>query len=190
MYGCEIAGQAAELITQEASLDARRAVWYAFINFALIIVLGGSLFAAGAGSAATVEGVVSDPTGAVVPGTTVEIQNPVSQFSRTATTDGEGKFSFTNVPPNNYHLTARAQGFVSHTDDIDVRTSVPLTLKITLQIGAATETVTVQSDAGDLVETDPTFHSDVDRQLFDRLPLESSSSEVSSLVTLATPGVS
>ena len=44
--------------------------------------------------------------------------------------------------------------------------------------------------AGDLVETDPTTHTDVDRNLFDKLPLESQSSSLSSLVTLASPGVS
>ena len=44
--------------------------------------------------------------------------------------------------------------------------------------------------AGDLVETDSTTHTDVDRELFDKLPLESHSSSLSSLVTLASPGVS
>jgi hypothetical protein len=187
----------ASSVRKEAPPGMRHCGWKTIGRFAVILILGGSLFASGTGTpagaggnAAAIEGVVSDPTGAVVPGATVEIQNPVSQFTRTATTDGEGKFSFTNVPPNNYHLTARAQGFVAHAEDLDVRTSVPIAMKITLQIGAAAETVTVQGEAGDLVETDPTFHSDVDRQLFDRLPLESSSSEVSSLVTLATPGVS
>ena len=42
---------------------------------------------------------------------------------------------------------------------------------------------------GDLVETDPTTHTDVDRGLFQKLPLESQSSSLSSLVTLAAPGV-
>jgi hypothetical protein len=41
-----------------------------------------------------------------------------------------------------------------------------------------------------LLENDPTFHTDVDRNLFDKLPLESASSSLSSLVTLATPGIS
>jgi hypothetical protein len=41
----------------------------------------------------------------------------------------------------------------------------------------------------DLVETDPSFHTDVDKAIFDKLPLESSSSSISSLVTLATPGI-
>ena len=43
---------------------------------------------------------------------------------------------------------------------------------------------------GDLVETDPTFHTDVDRDLFIKVPLESQSSSLSSLVTATTPGVS
>ena len=42
---------------------------------------------------------------------------------------------------------------------------------------------------GDLIENDPTFHTDVDRDLFIKVPLESQSSSLSSLVTLTTPGV-
>ena len=44
-------------------------------------------------------------------------------------------------------------------------------------------------DAADLIENDSTTHTDVDRALFDKLPLESQSSSLSSLVTLASPGV-
>ena len=66
---------------------------------------------------------------------------------------------------------------------------MPLSLKITLQIAGSAESVTVQGEASDLLENDPTFHTDVDRSLFDKLPLESTSSELSSLVTLASPGV-
>ena len=39
------------------------------------------------------------------------------------------------------------------------------------------------------MENDPTFHTDIDRKLFDKLPLESQSSELSSLVTLSSPGI-
>ena len=49
--------------------------------------------------------------------------------------------------------------------------------------------MTVEATGGDLMENAPTFHTDVDRNLFDKLPLESASSSVSSLVTLASPGV-
>ena len=127
--------------------------------------------------------------GAVVPGATVEIHNPVSQFDRSTTTDSAGRFSFPNVPFNPYHLRVTVAGFAAYSQDVDVRSAVPLSLKITLQIAGSAENVTVQGEAGDLLENDPTFHTDVDRSLFDKLPLESTSSELSSLVTLASPGV-
>src|ERR1700723_363268 len=132
---------------------------------------------------------VTDPTGAVVVGATLTINNPVSQYSRTAVTDKAGQYQFTNVPFNPYHLTISATGFASLAQDVNLRSTVPLTLAIALKVGEASSTVTVEGGE-DLLENDPTFHTDVDRNLFDKLPLESASSSVSSLVTLATPGIS
>ena len=81
-------------------------------------------------------------------------------------------------------------GFAPYAQDVEVRSSVPLEVKVNLQVAGSAETVTVQSEAGeDLLENDPTFHSDIDRNLFDKLPLESQSSSLSSLVTLSTPGI-
>jgi len=136
----------------------------------------------------SLNGVVTDPTGAVVPGATVEIHNPVSQYSRSTTTDSTGQFSFTNVPFNPYHLSVTAKGFGVYSQDVDVRSAVPLNLKIAVQIQSS-QNITVEAGAADLIENDPTFHTDVDRQLFDKVPLESQSSELSSLVTLTSPGI-
>jgi hypothetical protein len=141
-------------------------------------------------STSAINGTVTDPTGAVVVGATVTIRNPVSQFNRSATTDDAGKFTFPNVPLAPYHLTVSATDFLSYVQDLEVRSAVALSLKITLQISASAENVTVQGEAGDLVESDSTFHTDLDRLQFEKLPLESSSSELSSLVTLSSPGVS
>jgi hypothetical protein len=141
------------------------------------------------GNSGSINGTVVDPTGAVVAQATVEIRNPVSGFDRSATTDAAGKFSFTNVPFNNYHLTVAAAGFDSSAQDVEPRSSVPVTIAITLQVSGATTTVNVQAEGGDLIENDSTSHTDVDKSLFDKLPLESASSSLSSLVTLATPGV-
>ena len=126
----------------------------------------------------SLSGVVADPSGAVVPGATVEIHNPVSEFSRSTTTDSTGRFSFANVPFNPYHLRVNVTGFAAYSQDVDVRSAVPLALKITLQIAGSSENVMVQGEAGDLLENDPTFHTDVDRSLFSKLPLESTSSEL------------
>jgi len=94
------------------------------------------------------------------------------------------------APFNPYHLTVVAVGFAPLAQDVDAKSAVPITLKLALQVAESSTTVTVEGETGgDLVENDPTFHTDVDRGLFDKIPLESASSSVSSLVTLATPGI-
>jgi len=136
-----------------------------------------------------VHGTVLDPSGAAIIGATVEIQNPVSHSTQTTKTDNRGDFSFFNVQYNNYHLTVTAPGFQSGAQDIDVRSALPVEVKVNLKIGSATQTVEVTAEAGDLVEATPVTHTDIDRALLDKLPLESQSSSLSSLVTLASPGV-
>jgi len=140
-------------------------------------------------SSGTLQGVITDPTNAVVPGASVEIHNPVSGYDRTVLTDGAGRFSIPNVPFNPYHLTVSAKGFSPYAQDVDIRSVVPTSLNIGLKLAGSTETVTVEAGGADLLEADTTFHTDVDRGLFDKVPLESASSSVSSLVTLVTPGI-
>src|ERR1700723_1969722 len=137
---------------------------------------------------ASITGTVVDPSGGVVPNATVTIHNPVSGLERSSTTDSSGSFTFPNVPFNPYHLSVNAKGFSSYAQDVDIRSSVPLSVPITLKVEGGTSTVTVEG-GGDLLENDSTFHTDVDRALFDKLPLESQSSSLSSLVTLTTPGI-
>ena len=141
-----------------------------------------------AGNSATVSGTVTDPTGAAIPGAAITLQNPISGYSRKSTTDSAGHYQFVNVPLNPYSLLTSAPGFASSHKDVALTSFVPVTANITLSIGTTGTTVDVDASA-DLTESDPTFHTDVDRGLFDKLPLESQSSSLSSLVTLASPGV-
>jgi hypothetical protein len=155
----------------------------------LYLALGVSANAQSGGSSTSVTGTVVDQTDAVVPDATVEIRNPVSAFQRTTKTDSAGKFAIANVPFNPYHVSVTAEGFNSYSQDTDVRSVVPVNLNISLKVQGSEESVTVEAAGGDLLENDSTFHTDVDRDLFDKIPLESSSSSVSSLITLATPGI-
>jgi Carboxypeptidase regulatory-like domain/TonB-dependent Receptor Plug Domain len=141
------------------------------------------------GSSGTIGGTVTDPSGAVVAKATVTIHNPVSGYAQTATTDNSGGFSFPNVPFNPYHMTVSAPGFAPYAKDVEVRSGVPVDVKISLALAGAATSVTVEA-AGDLLETDSTAHVDISRQLFQQVPLESPSSSLSSLVTLTSPGVS
>ena len=151
-----------------------------------------ALMASGAqsvGNSGSIDGNVVDPTGAVVPNARVEIQNPVSGYDRVTATDKSGKFTFTNVPFNPYHLTVTGAGFAPYVQDVEPRSSVPVTVNAQLQVESTNTSVTVEANGGDLVENDSTFHTDVDKNILDKLPLESQSSEVSSAVTLTTPGI-
>jgi Carboxypeptidase regulatory-like domain len=167
-----------------------------FLRLAACAVLLAACAAAGAegpqsvGNSTSLFGSVVDATGAIVLGATVKIHNPVSGLDRSVQTDAAGNFSFPNIPFNPYHLTVTAKGFSAYAQDVELRSVVPVTLTITLQASIATTTVTVHEEAGDLVETDSTFHSDVDKDSLDRLPMPTESAGVSSAVTAVTPGVS
>ena len=141
------------------------------------------------GNSGSIEGVVRDVSGGVIAGAKVAVSNPVSGFRREITTGTDGGFRFTNVPFNPYHLAVTAAGFESYSQDVDVRSTVPTTLQISLKVGTALTSITVEANGGDLVETESTFHTDVDQKIIDRLPLESASSSLTSLVTLVSPGV-
>jgi hypothetical protein len=140
-------------------------------------------------NAGGVSGTVTDPTGAVISGATVTLVNVVSGLSRTAPTDASGAFMFPNIPFNPYRISVSAPGFATLSKSVEIRSVVGINLKLVLQIAAADATVTVEA-SGDLVENDSTFHTDVDRDQFNKIPLESESSGLSSLVTLSTPGIS
>jgi Carboxypeptidase regulatory-like domain len=141
------------------------------------------------GTSTSITGTVVDPSGAVVANAPVEVRNLVSGFSRSAVTDAAGKFVIPNVPFNSYQVTVKGQGFAPYATEVDVRSTVPVSVNITLKVVASQESVTVEANGGDLVENTPAFHTDVDRGLFDKLPLESQSSSLSSLVTLSSPGI-
>jgi hypothetical protein len=158
--------------------------------FLIIICLSLSSNAhAQSGNSTSITGTVLDPSGAVVANAKVEVQNPVSGFFRSAVTDSAGKFVIPNVPFNPYHVTATGEGFAASTQDVDVRSTVPVNLSLTLKVAGSAESVTVEANGEDLLENTSTFHTDVDRGLFDKLPLESQSSSLSSLVTLSSPGI-
>src|ERR1700757_1937395 len=163
-----------------------RRVIFAAIAICLSLSASG-LWAQSAGNGGTVHGTVTDSTGAIVPNATVTIENPVSGYTRTSTSDSQGLYQFTNLPLNPYHVTVNAKGFAPRSQDVDVRSTVPVAVKSVLAVGG--ESTVVDVTASDLLENTSTFHTDIDRGLFNKLPLESQSSSLSSLVTLASPGV-
>ncbi len=163
-------------------------------HIAVLLALTACLAAASdpqsVGNATSLNGTILDDTGAVIVGATVKIHNPVTGLERTALTDTTGGFSFPNLPFNPYHLTVAAKGFSPYMQDVELRSVVPVNLTVNMRAVVASTTVTVHESAGDLVETDSTSHSDVEKDQMDRIPLNPVSSGVAAAVTSLTPGVS
>ena len=171
---------------------ARRSI----LTIAFVFLILGSVFSTSAVntlaqglSAGTVTGVVVDPNNAVVPNATVTIANSVTGYTRVANTGTDGTFRFDNVPPNPYELYASATGFASAHQRLEVRSAVPISVKIPLAVGSATAVVTITSNAGAVIENDPSAHVDVDKSLMDRLPAGDPGSSLSAVVTLSAGGV-
>jgi hypothetical protein len=131
---------------------------------------------------------VTDPTGGAMQAVEVTLKNPLSGFSRTVVTDAGGKYAFTNLPLNPYHLTVLVQGYQPLERDVTVNTAVPITMDLQLNVAIATENVSVVGHAEALLERNPSAHTDVDQTTIDKLPLESSGG-LNQVVTLASPGV-
>ena len=154
----------------------------------LILMAGLTAFAQG-GNAGALQGTVTDPSGAVIPNATVQLTNSMSGYDRSTTTDATGQFHIPNVPFNPYRVSVSATGFAPTSQNVDIRSSVETTVTLVLQIAGASQTVTVESE-GPEVEDTSTYHTDVDRDMFTKVPLESQSSGLSALVTQTVPGVS
>src|SRR6201987_3051541 len=148
----------------------RNFVFRLFSFLSLAVFLHAGILFAQSGNSGTINGVVQDPSGAVVTGAAVSIHNPVSGYDRSTTSDSTGSFTFSNVPLKPQHLSLQAAGFGAYAQDVDVRSSVPVPVNIALTVAGSSSTVTVEG-GGDLIENDSTFHTDVDRAVFGKLPL-------------------
>jgi hypothetical protein len=122
----------------------------------LLTVTSGKIsFGQSLGNAGTVEGMVVDPSGSAVPKATITFRNAVSGYSQTATTDADGSFRLSNIPPNPYHLEVTAPGFSAFTQDVDIRNSIPVRIKATMELAGAQTTVTVEAAGADILENSP-----------------------------------
>src|SRR5215471_2947035 len=172
----------------------RRDSYRTFLGF-IFVVFGVSLsFTSGAllgqsVASGTIEGTVVDPSGGVVVGATVEVRNPITGFQQTTTTDSMGAFRFTNIPFNPYHLQVSQTGFDASAQDVNVRSTVPVPVKVMLSLAGVAESVVVEAGGGEIVENVPYAHADVDIAILDKLPVLSPASGLSDAIVLSSPGV-
>jgi hypothetical protein len=135
----------------------------------------------------TVTGLVTDPSGAVVPNAQVKMVDEQKGYSFAATTDTTGRYLYRSVPPGTYKLSVQAQGFQTQEQSgvkLDVNQNV--TVNFAIQVGTASQAVEVTEAAAVLSTQDAVTGQLVDRKFINDLPLVSRS--VTDLAIL-TPGV-
>ncbi len=104
-----------------------------------------------------VRGIVQDPTGAVVPGAKVTIENKKTNATATVVTTGSGEYQFNDLIPGEYNLKVEATNFRSVTlSDVRVELNQTTDLSTQLQVGGAAEVVQVSAGGLELVDTTTT----------------------------------
>ena len=104
-------------------------------------------------SSASVTGVVRDPSGSVIPGVKITLQNVETSVSRTTVSNNAGNYLFLSITPGQYTLQAEAQGFdVSRISQFTLAVNQTATLDLTLQVGTVQQSLTVEA-SGQLVQS-------------------------------------
>ena len=137
---------------------------------------------------ASIQGTITDPTGAVIPGANLTLTDTETNHTLTATSNGSGVFNFNALPPDHFNLTAEAKGFKPKTiQDLHIIPEQPNAVNVQMEIGDTSVTVTVSGDQVSPLETETASTSGtVDSNQIQHLP--SAARDVFQLVQLA-PGV-
>jgi hypothetical protein len=103
----------------------------------------------------SIQGTVADPQGAVIPGATLTLTNKSTNETVVRTSNGEGIFNFNALPADHFTLVVERQGFQKKVlDDLQLIPEQPNSLTVQLEIGAATQTVTVNASTVPAMDTE------------------------------------
>jgi len=132
---------------------------------------------------------VRDPSGAAVTGATVTVRNPATNFSRDVTTNDEGYYQITNLPPGSYEITVEAGGFSKgRIPSVTLTVGQRADLDIPLAVGAVGATVDISTAEVALVESSSTTVSNtIDQKRINDLPINERSATGFAL-TISTVG--
>lgn len=159
-----------------------------FVSFALLAAL--FLFALGTLAQSTTDGaiggVVTDASGAVVPGATVTARNLGTSGTATAATDGNGRYLISHLQPGTYSLEISAKGFAAYrATNITVEVGRATAVDAALGVQALAETVVATAEAPVIVTDRADFSTNINQTTIDNLPING---RRWSFFALSTPG--
>jgi hypothetical protein len=157
-------------------------------SLSVLLALFLSPIAFGQARIGNIQGVVKDPSGALVRDAKVTVTQPLTGYAQTVQTDQQGSFKLVNVPFNTYKVVAEASGFQSAEQSIDLETAVPTNLELSLSLAGATAAVTVTTDNSAVLEQDRTSSdTDLNQTILDR-PVGAAPSRAIESMVASAPG--
>jgi hypothetical protein len=123
-------------------------------------------------STGAVSGTVTDPSGAVIANATVTVSNAATGVTRTASTDSQGTYTVTDLQAGIYVVSVKASNFKeSIARDVDIHVASTTALNLKMQMGGATETVEVTTNAVQVQTDSASLGETIDSAQVKELPL-------------------
>ncbi len=147
-------------------------------SLAVLLVL--CAFCLTAQSLTSLTGTVADPSGAVIPGASITLENVAQGVKRGTTSDAAGRYTFAQVPPGDYRINGQAAGFTDVViNNVRLLVNTPATINVEFaKVGAVAETVLVSAEAVQVNTTDASLgHAFGTRPILE-LPVEARNSDV------------
>jgi outer membrane receptor protein involved in Fe transport len=137
---------------------------------------------------ASINGTVKDPSGGVIPGATITLTNILTGVKQVTQTNGTGDYVILDIPPGQYTLQARKQGFsTAKEEEFTLSVNQTATFNFTLPVGSTMQTVTVEAIGARLESSTAELGSVIGSQQVNDMPLNGRN--FTELLTLS-PGVS
>src|SRR5436190_10506202 len=124
------------------SNPTKRNLWWLNMSFCLVLLSTGII--AQDITSGTIQGTVSDEQGGLIAGVTVEAVNSATNFSKTFTTESDGRFTFLSMPPGRYVVTATKAGFAKLIqENLELTVGRLINLDLGLKLSGVSGEVTV-----------------------------------------------
>jgi carboxypeptidase family protein len=149
----------------------RRSVFYALVRIGLVVSMAGLITTYGQIPIATINGLVTDQTGAVIVGAEITVKQMGTGVLRKLTTHDDGRFRVENLQPGEYEVEVTSQGFATVWRRLTMRIGDDATINFELQPGLLSQKVEVRGDVASVNTTDFGISGVVSRTQVENLPL-------------------
>jgi hypothetical protein len=172
--GGDLASTLGEQEETSMGLDSKKAAYMGCQRLILAIFVALLISASASAQQTTgkIVGTVTDSLGGVMPGVKVTATNTATQISTTSVTDKEGSYQVLNLPIGDYRITAAREGFrtlITEAPPLEINQVLRVDLR--MEVGARTETVTVEASATSVETVNPTLGQSVTTRPAVDLPL-------------------